>query len=154
MPVSGFLHDSLSRGVLLILFPPFLLHLWSLNRDDDRSVHNATLFGNLLCFRYSSTTGCSHMVDSNVSLQCLYFIFHQIFEILRKLELKSMHWIFITVNLLCFYLWKIYCLCSMAVWYTLNYLKAVLAEFSILNGSTSSTHSFGVALMRSQRAAS
>lgn len=35
-----------------------------------------------------------------------------------------------------------------------DYLKEALAGFSILKGSTSSTHSFGVDFMRSQRATS
>lgn len=42
----------------------------------------------------------------------------------------------------------------MAVWHTSTYLKLVLAEFNIRNGRMPSTHSFGVAFMRSQRATS
>lgn len=38
--------------------------------------------------------------------------------------------------------------------HTSAYLEAVLAEFNILNGSTASTHSFGLDFIRSQRATS
>lgn len=82
------------------------------------------------------------------------FNFHQIFKSLQNVSWLNLNKCTGSLKQFIqgFYLSKIL-LCSMEVWYTSTYLK-VLAEFMILNGSTASTHSFGVAFMRSQRATS
>lgn len=84
------------------------------------------------------------------SLHRLYFIIHQTFEIFEKTFLPQ----YKAVNSSFTVLLPKNKLCSLAVWYNLTYLKPLFAEISTLNGSKSSTHSLGVAIMRSQRAAS